>query len=198
MIDDILVLDNIVALQKQEELKYIMFDTLFPWFYIKNFTRSNAVLSDIKYVEAPGFAHVFHNEHGPRGNFGDFANVIVSSASDKLQLPKMNIVRSRAFFQTPSNNYKGMTSPHVDLVDSNHLVMLYYVMDSDGETVFFNRKNDPKNPSQPYNFSEKDIFYKMKPRQGTVVVFNGSIYHANILPQEHNRCVINFNLTEDI
>jgi hypothetical protein len=198
MIQDIIVIDNVVPLEKQEELKHIMFDTLFPWFYIKNLTNSNAKLSDKQYSKAPGFAHVFYNELGKIGNFGEYADCIAYSACEKLELTGLSITRARAFLQLPIVGEMGMTSPHVDTVDKNHMVVLYYIMDSDGETLFFNRKNDPNNPSKPYEFSEEDIVYKMKPRQGSAVVFNGCIYHANMLPQESNRCVINFNLEEDI
>jgi hypothetical protein len=198
MIQDIIVIDNVVPLEKQEELKHIMFDTLFPWFYFKNLNESSIKLSDKQFSKVPGFAHVFYNNVGKIGNFGEYADCIAHSACQKLQLTNLNITAARSFLQLPIVDATGMTNPHVDDIDKNHLVVLYYVLDSDGETVFFNRKNDPNNPSQPYDFSEEDIVYKMKPRQGSAVVFNGCIYHSNFLPQKNNRCVINFNLMEDI
>ena len=51
-------------------------------------------------------------------------------------------------------------------------------MDSDGETVLF--KNNK-------------IHKKIKPKQGRLLIFDGSILHTAYQPQHNLRCVININ-----
>ena len=75
--------------------------------------------------------------------------------------------------------------------NEDHLVCLYYVMDSDGDTVFFDKMcESDERPS----FKDCNIIKSVTPKQGRVVLFNGRRYHANNLPQKHLRSVINFCL----
>jgi hypothetical protein len=67
--------------------------------------------------------------------------------------------------------------------DSNepHIVGLYYPHDSDGDTVFFDSKENAK-----------EIF-RVSPSRGTMVLFDGSINHASSNPVNHDiRMVVNF------
>ena len=70
--------------------------------------------------------------------------------------------------------------PHVDYEEQGITTALYYVNDSDGDTVFFD---------DTYN-----IVQRIKPEKGKGVIFDNLIYHASTCPQVHNtRMVINFN-----
>jgi len=62
----------------------------------------------------------------------------------------------------------------------DHLVVLYYVNDSDGDTVFFNKQNE--------------IVKSVSPKKGRVVAFDGSIYHGGGIPKKGPRCAINFDI----
>ena len=66
-----------------------------------------------------------------------------------------------------------------------HLVVLYYVNTSDGDTIIYNQKEETK---------EYTIKQKVTPKQGRVVVFDGRFYHTAEQPSNDIRCVINFNL----
>jgi hypothetical protein len=68
-------------------------------------------------------------------------------------------------------------------------------MTSDGETVILNKINDPLDTPRPsFKPGEYEIMHKIEPVQGRVLLFDGRIYHANILPQANMRAVINFNV----
>ena len=63
--------------------------------------------------------------------------------------------------------------------DFPHTTALYYVNDSDGDTLFFN--------------DNLEIVNRVKPEKGKLIIFDGSIYtHRPVLPPT-NRIVINFN-----
>lgn len=75
--------------------------------------------------------------------------------------------------------------PHVDS-DGPHKVFLYYVNDSDGDTVFFNERFTGSSMTE---FSEQQ---RVSPKMGRGVVFDGSIYHASSSPKDSPyRCIIN-------
>jgi len=94
--------------------------------------------------------------------------------------------------QFPMTTHEGMTNPHVDTIE-DHLVCLYYVIDSDGETMILDKEDFPAGSPIP-DWGEYNIVHRIEPKQGRAVLFNGRIYHANYLPKKNMRCVINFNI----
>ena len=73
----------------------------------------------------------------------------------------------------------GYNRPHIDF-DIPHTTALYYVNDSDGETIFFDENGT--------------ITDKIKPEKNKLIIFDGSKMHASSSPTyATNRIVINFN-----
>ena len=91
------------------------------------------------------------------------------------------IINSRLFVDLPTPNPKLDTPPHMDF-KSPHWVCLYYVNDSDGDTVFF--KNDMKTEIK-----------RVSPKKGRIAFFDGSILHAGTPSETNSRAVVNFNFT---
>ena len=88
------------------------------------------------------------------------------------------IYRTKLNLYLPSN-YNLSKYSHVDLVKP-HLVLLYYVNNSDGDTILF----------------EEDGITEIKrisPKKGKAVLFNGNIKHAGSYPTKNERIMINFN-----
>ena len=55
-------------------------------------------------------------------------------------MTEVDVIQGRSFLQLPLNNKKvDVDSPHID-TDDKHFVMLYYVCDSDGDTIIYNEK----------------------------------------------------------
>lgn len=77
--------------------------------------------------------------------------------------------------------------PHVDMKYDNgdpvdHMVLLYYINDSDGPTYFFNESYD--------------IVDSVKPKMGRAIVFHGSQLHAGSNPAFYPyRLALNINFT---
>ena len=63
--------------------------------------------------------------------------------------------------------------------------MLYYVCDSDGDTIIFNEKEK----SEKYTVQKR-----VTPKQGRVVLFDGDFYHTAEQPIDNIRCVVNYDL----
>ena len=93
------------------------------------------------------------------------------------QINILDIIKSRYFFQPPVG--KNITAaPHVDIY-LPHWVFLYYVNDSEGDTVFYNDSGDE--------------IKRVSPKKGRVAFFNGEIYHSATKPKSQSRAVININ-----
>ena len=191
MLNDIKVLENIISENTQELIKDLLSNTSgIPWFIKESLSEGTEKEPEENWSDAPGFANVFFNKFGI--NNTDLFNLslpIIKNTLSKLKLDDMELKYGRTFIQYPLTTHTGPTNPHIDLLEP-HLVILYYVFDSDGDTIFFDKKYENKRPS----FKDYKIIKSITPKQGTCVVFDGFNYHSNILPKLNKRCVINFNL----
>jgi len=166
------IFKNVISKQKQEEIKKILFEgRIFPWYFIKDISASKQ--------HRPGMQHEFCSfEKGVNSkNFDSILPIIYF-----IKKPKLKIFRANSFLQFPNTNYKTYDTPHYDLLTTKdkYTVFLYYVLNSDGDTVFFDRK--------------KKIIKKVTPKQGTAVMFDGRYLHSAYQPKKDMRCVINFNI----
>jgi hypothetical protein len=84
---------------------------------------------------------------------------------------------------------------HVNRKDP-HLVMIYYVIDSDGETILFDKtsKDIPVETEYPEDHYEMNIFQKIEAKKGRVLFFDGKVYHASSTSSKNYRCIITWDI----
>mgnify|MGYP003122082118 FL=1 len=169
------IIDNIINKKEQEELKFILLSRHFPWFY----------LNDISYKDGkqqrPGFSHYFIKDEKINSDWNTITNNIINNSCNKTKVNCNKIIESRAFLQLPlhSNITKNnlVDTPHIDR-ETKHTVILYYVTTAVGDTIIYTDKGEKK----------------IAPKQGRVVIFDGSLKHTATQPTEDVRCVININI----
>ena len=105
----------------------------------------------------------------------------------KLGLRNLNVIQGRSFLQFPVNTDGTIDSPHIDIIGNvDFIVALYYVCDSDGDTVIYNETEE----SETYTIKQS-----ITPKQGRMVIFDGKLFHAARQPINSNtRCIVNYNL----
>ena len=166
------VVKNILNKTDQEKIKDLMLESVqFPWYYIKDVT---GVRGQYAKQKRPALSHCFVDHRGVNSSF--FKDILPITTYFKRE--QIKILKAVSYLQFPSNK-KSYDTPHVDSKDT-HTVVLYYVVSSDGETVFFNK--------------DKKIIKKVTPKQGTAVIFDGSILHTAFQPQKSLRCIVNINI----
>ena len=185
----ILVIDDFIDKDYQEKIKdNLMGDNDFPWYYIDDVTAA--------YEEGnqgrPGLSHVYveHNEDNTSEIISEFHELflpLLNKACQVLQVPRANIVQGRSFLQFPLNlNSSDDDTPHIDLDECDkHIVVLYYVITSDGDTIIYNQRTE----SDVYTVKQK-----VTPKQGRVVIFDGGLYHTAQQALRQIRCIVNYNL----
>jgi len=111
-------------------------------------------------------------------------NFIKSQNIKDLYLHKIKI---NTLFQKENYSADYFNCPHQDSTDLEFSTLLYYVNDSDGDTVFFSSDHD----NQDTNVNLK-IEEKVSPKQGSAIVFKSNQYHASSNPiNAQRRLVIN-------
>ena len=191
MIDKIYVFDDIISKDYQNKIKSILVgetrynDDDFPWYYIDDITSAG----DYENQKRGAFGHDYvHYEEGIESDFHFLFIDLIKNSCSKLNIKEVDVLQGRSFLQLPTNIKKeDVDTPHTDM-SVQHFVMLYYVCDSDGDTIIYNEKV----------ISEKGLTVQKKvtPKQGRVVLFDGRLYHTAEQPNENKRCIVNYDLVD--
>jgi hypothetical protein len=118
----------------------------------------------------------------------DLSIFLLDKFSKKNNFKVDKLLRTRSNITTRGSDHR-WAYPHVDEA-SKHFVFLYYVNDSDGDTILYNEICDGKT-NYENNLTE---LVRIKPKAGTAIVFDGSRYHSFTNPIYNDiRCVVNMN-----
>ena len=204
MIDNIYVFDDIIEKPYQELIKETLLggdkpptvdnvEEEFPWYYTSDITDAT---HEGPFQGRFGFSHQYVDAE--EGIISDFHNLflgLIKNSCKKINVKKVDVLQGRSFLSTPTNIPKDdVDTPHVDMV-APHFVMLYYVCDSDGDTIIYNEKTkfDDCTPDPKMNYTIKN---KVSPKQGRVVLFDGRHFHTSEQPNHNLRCIVNYNLID--
>ena len=108
------------------------------------------------------------------------------------------IYQARAFIHFPliPELRREYDNIHIDLA-FKHLIVLYYVNDTDGDTFIFDKKSDYENINlaSVENQNELKVIKRVTPKKGRALVFDGNRYHSSSGPTKDIRCIINFDIS---
>lgn len=190
---DILILDDVISQSYQNLIEEkILENEDFPFYLVRSITKENS--KELK-NDSTGFAHVLFNPtSGKNGTsfLSPFIFPLILSGVDRLDKKIEEILAGRIFLTLPSG-IKKQNLLHVDF-PIDHTVFLYYVNDSDGDTVITNLRSDDINSNIANSIENPTILKTISPKKGRMVIFDGRYYHASTQPLSEKRCVINFDL----
>ena len=188
------VFDDLIEKPLQKKIKSTLMN-IFPWYYLNDVSADHWSENQ----ERPAFNHLFYDNYNENSDFCWMPQEIVSKVIVELKLKITQIIQSRTFLQLPlSSRYlknDTVDNAHVDS-EINHLVFLYYVIDSDGDTIIYDKKWEKG--IQHLNSEETAkllIKKRVTPKQGRLVVFDGRYWHTAEQPKYNKRCVINTDIT---
>ena len=177
------VFDDIVDIFDQEIIKNNLFKEK-DWEFIEDVSAKDNI-----HQQRPGFKIHFKT-------IIPSINDIFLKTAKKIKLKDPKLLEGRSFLQLPWDKDfigEGVDTPHIDLYEP-HWVFLYYVIDSDGDTIIYDYKSKNKDDI-PYFEDVKEI-KRITPKQGRVVVFDGAHWHTADQPRKNKRCIINFNVNK--
>ena len=205
--NQIMVIDDFIEKDYQNKIKTELLGGIdhtglqFPWYYIEDVTSAY----DDDSQHRPGLSHQYVKL--PKGLDDDDEDIVpgpkligqvtseyhelfvpmLKTVGAKLGMRNINVLQGRSFLQFPVNTDGTIDSPHIDICSEvDFIVALYYVVDSDGNTVIYNETEE----SKTYTIKKS-----VTPKQGRMVIFDGALYHAAKQPINSNtRCIVNYNL----
>ena len=191
--------DNIISEQSQKLLIDFFESNYKNWYFLKNVIHKNSKT----HMDLPGYTTDILIK-----NDDIISNIILDIQTKILNKLNLKIAENRRYklnaLLPPTNSmdeteiYKSI---HYD-TPLEHLVILYYVNDSDGDTKLFDNKLGNTYQSnlkvvheiQNGNFSNLELTKSISPSQGKIIVFDGSTFHCPGWPTLNNRYTINYNI----
>ena len=190
--NDVTVIDNFLTKEYFDEIQSTIDSSDQPWCYQHNITSVRKKGVGLGYH---GFNFWVVNPNKP--------NNLTEHESSQLLSPLLvemkglvgckNILRSRLDMTLYAGRSK-RASPHVDSVKP-HTATIFYLNDSDGDTVIYNQVYDPQKDQNRYSIKRwLTVKKRIQPKANRLLVFDGKYIHTGHTPSKHNsRILINSN-----
>ena len=192
-------IENIVTEKVAERAARIFLRDEFGWFYNSSTSKfvpgNKTVLMDDNTKESIQFTHKLYTEGSFDSEHVEFVMKIMKGLEEKEGIVCTNMLRAKCNLlpQDPSYGTDSYHPPHVDLVNptDNNYSLVYYVNDSDGDTILFNEQFGDE-------FDNVTIAHRQTPKQGCALLFKSGTYHASTSPMiAKSRVVINIVFEAD-
>ena len=190
------VIDDFINKEYQEKIKLELLGGVdsknehhfsdFPWFYIEDVTASGD--NDSQHRPAMAHQYVEFDEQSPGitvSEYHDLFTPLLKKIGLTIGIRNISVLQGRSFLQFPVKEKGEPDLPHIDIMDKIHIVGLYYVVDSDGDTIIYNERKE----SESYTIKQR-----VTPKQGRIVIFDGGLYHTAEQPLNNTRCIVNYNI----
>jgi hypothetical protein len=190
--DNFTVIDDFIPLTYQTEIEKLLLSPQFPWYFSKDVTYNTGQVDS---KGAPALSHLLKEKGSTTSQYFSFFLPMAYVASEAVRIKFNDVLRCRTFLQLPLNDKfidSEVDSLHID-DSTRHLVLLYYVLDADGDTIIVDKEfvgSEEKN----LKYNDYNIVAKVKPKKGRALIFDGRYYHTAEQPKSNIRCVINFNI----
>lgn len=194
MIDGYHIFDDIISESDQNKLEeYVKLSNL-KWNYQHNITGQYGGTDSLKLP-----ANVLKGIDITDPVIINIINSIKLNLLNKLNIEFKKDYRYKINWTTPiSENYDFKNLIHIDM-DVAHIAIIYYINNTDGNTIFLNNKRGNSAESHQNNFKginldDFEIVNRVSPQKGRAVIFDGNIYHYGEYPSITDRFIINFDL----
>lgn len=180
-------LDNWIPQTLANELESVFLSQDVPWHYIDasshpELTQMINQDTDLNVSDSHQFVHILFDEQ-PTSEYWDLVRSMLYFYEFKTgkTIVELGRIKANMLFQSGSIN-----TPHVDQIEPGWTSLVYYVNDSDGDTVCFNKKHNE-------GFRDLSIVDRRTPKKGTATEFESHIMHSSTDPTNtYRRIVLNF------
>lgn len=148
----------------------------FPWYYRDH--------SSYKADNVPQLIHVFYRDDKITSNYYNMVESLKLMFELKTDYVVKRLQRAKAnlMVNVPVKEEDIKKAIHQDRIDKGFVSLLYYVEDSDGDTVIYSK-------------NKKEVIHRIAPKKNRAVIFNADEWHNATPPKLHaTRKIINLIL----
>jgi hypothetical protein len=187
--------DDLVEPAAADAIERLMTSSKFPWNFYPNVNYTvpppeghpGVFGADERFQDSFGFASLIFPGNEPNSPWFDSARRLLEAFLNRHGLVPTKLLRIKANLLVRSAVPGGPRpfTPHVDL-PTPHWVMIYYVNDSDGDTLILDK-------TYP-DWVGAAVVHAVSPKKGRAILFDGRHYHCGTGPARHDvRIVLNYD-----
>lgn len=203
--DEILIINKIIPESFQDAIiDRVQGTNFFPWFLLHRIGHpdhfgvgTTPEYLDPNITDDVGFFHMAFDGNVTSPHF-DFFRSILEFFTEKTGIRVRSLLRVRLRYTHKGQGHTDTkyAAPHVDFNTGHpYSTLVYYVDDSDGDTVIFDKIFNPQEEIYNPIIAEPLVeLARITPKKGTALFFNGHRFHAGNFPVNYSsRIVINFD-----
>lgn len=169
------LLENFLPQEYVDQLAFEIGHHYFPWFWRPS-TRYG-IEEEGKDSKDFQFVHIMYHEGSPMSEAWGLVQPVLFAFEEHTGITIKDVYKVKANLTTKLNltEAEQEEATHVDIIkgDKKYLTIVYYVIDSDGDTVVID-----------------DETTRVSPRKGTAVYFPSELNHRPTPPLEHKRRIV--------
>ena len=189
-----IILDGIIEEKQQNQIEDVMFDCSWKYFTDNVIDNHRKFLSPLEFNVTPTFI----SNITPYCNTKAYEKIhpLIKKGCDEIKFKLEKIRRCYGAIHSLMSSTSKSNTIHINS-DIPHLVMLYYVNDSDGDTILYDKTvNDIsyRFGEDMENYGEFNVAHRITPKKGRILFFDGRVYHAPSSPTKSVRCIVTLDL----
>jgi hypothetical protein len=183
------VIDNFLDRSYFLYIKNHIESPYFEWFFQKDITNTG---SDKPSLYSYGFNHFAVDQRAHRDTTLSYIlSGFYGKLVDTVQHPIIERCRVDMVTHSPENYVHPV---HIDF-EIPHIASVFYITDSDAETIIYDKKCDTIEEVNKLNSEDLTILKKVQPRENRLIFFDGRYVHTGSSPAKYrNRIIINTDL----
>jgi hypothetical protein len=169
-----MLIKNVLSSEKANELENVIMGSDFPWYWNEStLVNYDNTFKDLRNYQ---FTHNFYVNGKINSNYCYLIDPIIESIEKNTDVKIKRIFRAKANLLTQVNltEEEIEAETHTDILIDKYYSFVYYVCDSDGETVLY----------------DDDVIEKATPEKNTGIFFKSSINHRGTNPSVNKRRVV--------
>ena len=167
------IIDNFMPTDWWENVYKVLNGDKFPWYLNKGTSYDD-----------DGYYQMIHNYYKDNERYSDLFMMVQPlifefQKQTTYQLKDVNRIKSNLLFNRPMTEEQKRKVIHQDMHEPNYVSLLYYVYDSDGDTIL-------------YQDDKVTEVMRVTPKANRALIFDSRIWHTAELPiKNQTRQVIN-------
>jgi hypothetical protein len=203
------IFEDIISIEEQNSLLEFMESDYKKWAYIPHVSLDiNELPKSENQPSFPAYtADIYKKNSFVFKPILPILKKIESNICKKLNLTFLQNNRYKLNYQPPIPNYsidELYKNIHCDS-KAQHIVILYYANDSDGDTLIFKNKRGfdimsneiTKEECKNGIFDNVELIHSISPKKGRAAIFDGALLHSASWSNTQNRYAVNFNVILD-
>ena len=192
------VIDDFIPKYYQKSIKQMVLNDTMPFLITDITSRDTDTFHTKKQFVHSLYVGPLKNRQDRNGNMvegiseeyrSSYWNRFMQMFNNIPEFKTHNLLRSKINITLPYKTRYNI-EPHTDSIQSDAISYLYYVSDSDGPTVVWDRRGKENDIVDPPWWWKKT---KINPKQGRIVRFPSDHLHSGNMPHKYSeRIVLNF------